>query len=217
MVSKEWLCCSITRARDFNKVYFFKNEKADDEMFMGLVTSYFKNKCEGYKMQDRKKGREIDEMVYSDEERSLIGRELQDYFRKEGIKLHTTRGRPAFVERLIKTFKEMLFKRVDNDEKRVKKVQWTDYIFEFCLTYNNKMVSSITKMTPKDARMKKNELDVKMNISLQAKSNRKYPAVEVSDKVKSKFTTSWDPCNMYIPDRCLAQVKWERRSNDLRF
>ena len=85
MVSKEWLCCSITRARDFNKVYFFKNEKADDEMFMGLVTSYFKNNCEGYKMQDRKKGREIDEMVYSDEERSLIGRELQDYFRKEGI------------------------------------------------------------------------------------------------------------------------------------
>ena len=24
---------------------------------------------------------------------------------------------------------------------------------------------------------------------------------------ESKFTTSWDPCNMYIPDRCLAQVK----------
>ena len=46
------------------------------------------------------------------------------------------------------------------------------------------MVSSVTKMTPKDARMKKNELDVKMNISLQAKRNRKYPAVEVSDKVK---------------------------------
>ena len=39
-------------------------------------------------------------------------------------------------------------------------------------------------MTPKDARMKKNKLDVKMNISLQAKSNRKYPVVEVPDKVK---------------------------------
>ena len=24
---------------------------------------------------------------------------------------------------------------------------------------------------------------------------------------ESNFTTSWDPCNMYIPDRCLAQVK----------
>ena len=45
-------------------------------------------------------------------------------------------------------------------------------------------MSSATKMTPKDARTKKHELDVKMNISLQAKSNRKYPVVEVSDKVK---------------------------------
>ena len=24
---------------------------------------------------------------------------------------------------------------------------------------------------------------------------------------ESNLTTSWDPCNMYIPDRCLAQVK----------
>ena len=123
-------------------------------------------------------------MVYSDEERSLIGSELQDYFKKEGIKLHTTRGHPAFGERFIRTFIDMLFKRVEHDEKKGKEVQWTDYIFEILLTYNNKMVSSVTKMTPKDARMKKNELNVKMNITLQAKSNRKYPAVEVLDKVK---------------------------------
>ena len=78
----------------------------------------------------------------------------------------------------------MLFKRVENDEKKGKQVQWTDYIFEILLTYNNNMVSSVTKMTPKEARMKNNELDVKMNMSLQAKSNRKYLVVEVSDKVK---------------------------------
>ena len=132
----------------------------------------------------QKMGDKKPKMIYSDEERSLIGSELQDYFKKEGIKLHTTRGHPAFAERFIRTFKDMLFKRVENDEKKGKQVQWTDYIFEILLTYQNKMVSSATKMTPKDARMKKNELDVKMNISLQAKSNRKYPAVEVSDKVK---------------------------------
>ena len=51
-------------------------------------------------------------MMYSDEERSLIGSELQDYFKKEGIELHTTRGHPAFAESYIKTFKNMLFKRV---------------------------------------------------------------------------------------------------------
>ena len=37
------------------------------------------------------------------------------------------------------------------------------------------MVSSATKMTPKDGRMKENVSDVTMNISIQAKSSRKYP------------------------------------------
>lgn len=142
-------------------------------------------------------------MMYSDEERSLIGSELQDYLEKEGIEIRTTRGHPAFVERYIKTFKDMLFKRVENDEKKGKNVQWTDYIFEMLLTYNNKMVSSATKMTPKDARMKKNEFDVKMNISLQAKSNRKYPVVEVSDKVKlmrKKAVTEKERTSHYLKD-----------------
>ena len=42
---------------------FFKDEKADDAMFMNLVKGYFRNKCEGYKMQDEKKGRHIHEEI----------------------------------------------------------------------------------------------------------------------------------------------------------
>eukprot|EP00438_Fugacium_kawagutii_P004546 Skav222288 [mRNA] locus=scaffold807:301469:304798:- [translate_table: standard] len=64
LVSKEWLWCAITRASDFNNVYFFKNEKADEEMFKNLVVNYFKNKVEGYKIQDRKADREVDEENY---------------------------------------------------------------------------------------------------------------------------------------------------------
>ena len=135
---------------------------------------------EGIQKMDKKP-----KMIYSDEEGSLLGNEIREYFKKEGIELHTTRGHPAFAERFIRTFKDMLFKRVDADEKKSKKnIQWTDYIFEVMLTYNNKMVSSVTKFTPRDARMKKNEFDVKMNISLQAKKSRTYPDVEVSDRVK---------------------------------
>ena len=66
LVSREWLWCSITRARDFNNVYFFKNEKADEEMHKNLIVGYFKNKVEGYKRQD--KDREIDEENYIDEQ-----------------------------------------------------------------------------------------------------------------------------------------------------
>ena len=66
LVSREWLWCSITRARDFNNV-FFKNDKADEEMQRNLVIGYFKNKVEGYEKQDKVAGREIDEENYIDE------------------------------------------------------------------------------------------------------------------------------------------------------
>ena len=52
------------------------------------------------------------------------------------------------------------------------------------LTYNNQDVHSATKFTPKDARLKKNELEVKLNIGLQAKRSRTYPDLEKGDKVK---------------------------------
>ena len=39
LVSKEWLWCAVTRATDFNfnNEYFFKNDKADEDMFKNLT------------------------------------------------------------------------------------------------------------------------------------------------------------------------------------
>eukprot|EP00438_Fugacium_kawagutii_P025372 Skav203192 [mRNA] locus=scaffold3430:4676:8188:+ [translate_table: standard] len=68
LVSREWIYTSITRARDINKIYFYKNEKGDTDMFEGLLMNYFKNKVDGYKAQDRKAQRDIDEDEYVDEQ-----------------------------------------------------------------------------------------------------------------------------------------------------
>ena len=95
-------------------------------------------------------------MVYSDEEGSLMSSEIQEFFKKENIQLHTTRGHPAFAERFIRTFKDAPFKRVDAYEKGGKQnIQWTDYIFEITLTYNNKNKHSSTGMTPNEAKKNK--------------------------------------------------------------
>ena len=124
-------------------------------------------------------------MFYSDEEGSLYSKTVIEYLEGEKIEIHRTRGHPAFAERFIRTYKDMLFKRVEADEKKGKEnIQWIDYNLEILLTYNNKTVSSATKMTPLEARKKKNEFEVKLNISLQAKRNRTYPEVEVGDRVK---------------------------------
>ena len=97
------------------------------------------------------------ELEYSDEQGSLNSGVLKEYFDKEKIETHQIRTHPAFAERFIRTFKDMLFKRVEADEKKGKgNIQWTDYIFEIMLTYNNKMVHSATNLTPKEAKKPEN-------------------------------------------------------------
>ena len=124
-------------------------------------------------------------MCYSDEEGSLYSKTIIEYLEQEKIEMHRTRGHPAFAERFIRSFKDMLFKRVEADEKKGKaNIQWTDYIFEILLTYNNKNVHSTTKFTPSEAKKPENEFEVKLNISLQAKKSRVYSEIEVGDSVK---------------------------------
>ena len=66
LVSREWIWTAYTRARDFNKVAFFKNEKADEKMEQQLLINYLKNKIDGYKKQDLKAGRELNEKNFVD-------------------------------------------------------------------------------------------------------------------------------------------------------
>ena len=65
-VSREWLYTALTRCVDFKKVKFYRNKKFDKEMEANMYRRYFENKIEGYKNQDRDKGREIDEDDYVD-------------------------------------------------------------------------------------------------------------------------------------------------------
>ena len=106
LVSREWLWCSITRARDFNNVYFFKNEKADEEMHKNLVIGYFKNKVEGYKKQDKVAGREIDLENYVDE--NLCLKHFHGCCAHCGVKL--------FIEmKAGKLSTNFTFQRLDNE------------------------------------------------------------------------------------------------------
>ena len=57
------------------------------------------------------------DIIFTDDEGSIGGALFQEYVEKEGIELYRTRGHPAFAERFIRTFKDKLFKRVENDEK----------------------------------------------------------------------------------------------------
>ena len=124
-------------------------------------------------------------MIYTDDERAIAGEDFKDYVEGEGITLRRTRGHPAFAERFIRTYKDMLFKRAEADEKKGKaNIQWVDYNLKIMLTYNDKMKHSATGMTPKEARKDKNEFRAMLNVASKAKKERIYPTLEVGDKVK---------------------------------
>ena len=87
------------------------------------------------------------------------------------------------MERFIRTFKDALYKRIDN-EKDKNNIQWIDYIFEILLTYNNKLKHGSHGFTPADAARRENSMDVKMNLEMKAKKTRKYPDLDVNDSVR---------------------------------
>ena len=134
-------------------------------------------------------------IIFTDDEAAMNKEAIQKYLQEQNIKHHRTRAHPNFSERAIRTFKDLLYRRVEadarqslasiRDEKKGKNnIQWTEYIFEILLTYNNKMKHSATGFTPKEARKPSNELKVKLHLNINAKRNRVYPDLGVGDEVK---------------------------------
>jgi len=119
-------------------------------------------------------------ILYTDDEGSFNSNFLKTYLTDAKINHIISRSHPHFVERFIRTFKNLLYKRLEDTDK-----QWTELIPQIMTVYNDKMVSSITKLTPSEARGPKSTLDVKINLELKRKHTRTYPIMEIGDKVKN--------------------------------
>ncbi len=101
------------------------------------------------------------ELLYTDGETSFDTYALQEYYEQQKIKHYITRKHAAFAERFIRTFKHMLYKRIDEGKVKTENPQWHDYVYQVMLTYNNKQKHSSTNKTPKDARKGSHQADVR--------------------------------------------------------
>ena len=63
--------------------------------------------------------------------------------------------------------------------------KWHEVSGAVLLPYNNKLVSSVTHHTPKEAMKDDNKFNVKVNLELHSKHTRKYPNINVGDNVKA--------------------------------
>ena len=68
-------------------------------------------------------------------------------------------------------------------KKGKQSIQWTDYILEILLTYNNQTQHSATGFTPKEARKPSNQFKAKLNLTMKGKNNRAYLDLDVEDEV----------------------------------
>ncbi len=70
-------------------------------------------------------------------------------------------------------------------EKTNPNIQWQTLIPEILAVYNNKNVHTATGLTPSEARKPSAEADAKMSMEMRAKRGRRYPTINVGDKVRA--------------------------------
>ena len=107
---------------------------------------------------------------------------MDECLKEHNIERYSTHGehKSAVVERFNRTLKEIMWKRFTAENTR----NWIDMVDKLLKEYNNKIHSTIG-MTPRDASLKKNELEVIQNMinkrNVHSKSIAKY---KVGDRVR---------------------------------
>ena len=85
------------------------------------------------------------------------------------------------AERTIRTLKYMIFRRLKKEPEK----SWYEILHEVLVTLNYDRKSSVTKMTPADAKDPKNAIKVKVNLEKARKTTRNYPEIKVGDRVRA--------------------------------
>jgi transposase InsO family protein len=117
--------------------------------------------------------------IYSDPDASLSSRDVRAYLKDEGIEHIQTREHAPIAERTIRTLKSLLDKRMEDAPKI-----WTAYLPDVLKKYNEKMVHSAIGMTPQEAKQETSTFYVKTKLEVNKIKNRKYPPLELNDKVR---------------------------------
>ena len=120
-------------------------------------------------------------VLMTDQEGGLQTKQVDDYLKKENITYIINRNHAPFIERFVRSFRNMVNRRLQKREDE----RWYNIIYEVLLTYNRKLVSSVTHFTPADATKPENIDKVHMNMMHNAKFRKKpYEDIKVGDRVR---------------------------------
>ena len=124
--------------------------------------------------------------IYSDDEPGMDKSiEFPKWLKEHNIIQIVTRSHANTAERAIRTFKDLLTRRIESKEIEPGEVWYNDNIlYAILLKYNLRMVNRTIGLTPNEATKSKNEAHVRAMLELNAIRKRKYPEIKVGDRVK---------------------------------
>ena len=125
----------------------------------------------------------IPERIFHDNEGAWNSSKFISLLNKHHIKQIITTSLAPFAERAVQEMKNMIHKRIQG--LNMKHEEWVDLVPNVLKQYNNR-THGTTGMTPNEARQKKNELQVYLNIRQRATFKRRYPPLKVCDSVKTR-------------------------------
>jgi hypothetical protein len=122
----------------------------------------------------------VPEMIYTDPDATVLSNEVKQFFTTYKIKHVMTRLHASMAERVTRTIKRELDKRIEKEVKL-----WTEYLPAVLAKYNGSMVHSATGHTPEDAKNEANSFEIKTRLEINASRSRKYPDIRVGDYVRA--------------------------------
>ena len=115
----------------------------------------------------------------------FISKEVQSFFAERNVVHLLSLNHAPYAERQIRTIKNMLYDRMEHDYKRgFTGKKWNDYLEQVLVTFNQKMESNVTKMTPAAAALPENHDEVLANLQKTRRAKRLDPPLKVGDEVK---------------------------------
>ena len=133
----------------------------------------------------------VPKVLYTDRDSSLMGKEMTNWMNKKGIKHVVTRQHASFAERAIRYLNKRLSDELEKTkyEDGAPESYWIKHYKAAVDYYNKRNVQDTTNMKPDEAVKPENERDVKTNLEINARHQRKNPALEVGDVVRSSERT----------------------------
>lgn len=149
-------------------------------------TTLQKALLEGFREMGGKPG-----MIYTDAEGALTSREMQEWLSHQRIAHSITMTHAPLAERMIGFIKGRIIRHLQPGQK------WWQVVEEVVKRYNSEHKSRSHKMTPNQASMGKNRLEVKTNLEALRRNDNPQPRLDPGDRVrvmvKKKFEKGYAP------------------------